>query len=162
MNGPLSRCRNKSHVIRQLVEVSQRPGTTGRRCKQLVTLARAVIAVHRAYLEHGHDAAWLTAQLAPLRAQVRELLEQCAAGRHQPTARFAAGLFGRIPGAVDVLRRHRRPDPADKQRRQKKRAVRHAVLVRTIQGGTQQTGAVAGSSASNQSERPAASNNAPS
>src|ERR1035437_7921713 len=53
------------HVIRQLVEVSQRSGATGRRGTQLVKLARQVIATHRAFLAEGHDADWLSDQLAP-------------------------------------------------------------------------------------------------
>jgi len=81
------------HVIRQLVEVSQRSGASGRRGKQLVALARRVIAAHREFLTDGHDPDWLSAQLEPLRAQIRVLLEQCAAGRHTRTANFAAGLL---------------------------------------------------------------------
>jgi hypothetical protein len=100
------------HVIRQLVEVSQRSGATGRRGKTLVTLARAVIAAHREFLTDGHDADWLTAQLQPLRAQIRVPLEQYAAGRHTRTANFAAGLLDeyrvadgalcRVVGRVDA------------------------------------------------------------
>ncbi len=123
------------HVIRQLVEVSQRAGQTGRRGAQLVALARQVIAVHRAYLTDGHDPAWLAAELAPLRQQIRVLLEQCAAGRHTRTANFAAGLldeyealwtFADVPQAGI--------DPTNNAA---ERAVRHAVLMRKIQGGTQ-------------------------
>jgi transposase InsO family protein len=58
-----------------------------------VALARRVISAHRTYLEHGHAADWLAAQLAPLRAQIQAQLEQCAAGRHTRTANFAAGLL---------------------------------------------------------------------
>lgn len=123
------------HVIRQLIEVSQRPGPAGRRGQQLVTLARDVIAAHRAYLEHGHDAEWLTAQLAPLRKQIRGLLEQCAAGRHARTARFAAGLLEEYEALwtfCDV------PDLGiDPTNNSAERAVRHAVLMRKIQGATQ-------------------------
>jgi hypothetical protein len=100
------------HVIRQLVEVSQRSGATSRRGKTLVTLARAVIAAHREFLTDGHDADWLTAQLQPLRAQIRVPLEQYAAGRHTRTANFAAGLLDeyrvadgalcRVVGRVDA------------------------------------------------------------
>ena len=81
------------HVIRQLVEVSQRSGATGRRGAELVVLARAVITAHRDYLQHGHVPDRLAGELAPLRAQIRELLEQCVAGRHVRTASFAAGLL---------------------------------------------------------------------
>lgn len=124
------------HVIRQLVEVSQRPGASGRRGKQLVKLARAVIAAHREYLADEHDADWLAARLKPLREQIRGLLEQCAAGRHARTARFATGLldeydalwtFCDVASELDI-------DPTNNVA---ERAVRHAVLMRRIQGGTQ-------------------------
>ena len=97
------------HVIRQLVDVSQRSGATGRRGTKLVSLAREVIAVHRTYLEDARDADWLAAELEPLRKQIRVLLEQCAAGRDTKTANFAAGLleeyhalwtFCDVPGSV--------------------------------------------------------------
>ena len=123
------------HVIRQLVEVSQRPGVAGRRGEKLVALARQVICAHRAFLADDHDAHWLAEQLAPLRAQIRALLEQCAAGDHARTANFAAGLleeyealwtFADVPQAEI--------DPTNNAG---ERAVRHAVLMRRIQGGTQ-------------------------
>jgi transposase len=123
------------HVIRQLVEVSQRSGATGRRGTQLVELARKVIAAHRAYLAEGHDGDWISDQLAPLRAQIRVLLEQCAAGRHTKTANFAAGLLDEYEALwtfCDV------PDlQIDPTNNAAERAVRHAVLMRRLQGGTQ-------------------------
>jgi transposase len=123
------------HVIRQLVEISQRSGQTGRRGIQLVKLARQVIAAHREFLADGHDADWLTAQLAPLRAQIRLLLEQCAAGHHTRTANFAAGLLEEYEALwtfCDV------PDlQIDPTNNAAERAVRHAVLMRRLQGGTQ-------------------------
>lgn len=124
-----------AHVIRQLTEISQRQGATGRRGKQLVALAREVIAVHRAFLEHGHDHGWLADRLAPLRKQIRTLLEQCAAGRHTRTANFAAGLLEEYEALwtfADI------PDLAiDPTNNAAERALRHAVLTRKIQGGTQ-------------------------
>lgn len=54
-----------SHVIRQLVEVSERKGATGRRGERLVALAREVIAAHREYLQHDHNPDWLAARLTP-------------------------------------------------------------------------------------------------
>ncbi len=123
------------HVIRQLVEVSQRDGVSGRRGKQLVALARAVIDAHRTYLAEDHAPEWLSTQLRPLRTQIQALLEQCAAGDHTRTANFAAGLleeyealwtFADVPQAEI--------DPTNNAA---ERAVRHAVLMRKIQGGTQ-------------------------
>jgi transposase len=123
------------HVIRQLVEVSQRSGAAGRRGTQLVTLAREVIAVHREFLADSHDADWLSSELAPLRAQIRALLEQCAAGDHTKTANFAAGLLEEYDALwtfCDVPDLH--IDPTNNAA---ERAVRHAVLMRKLQGGTQ-------------------------
>lgn len=123
------------HVIRQLVEVSQRSGAAGRRGRKLVALARQVIGVHRACLQDDRDAQWLADQLAPLRTQIHELLEQCAAGHHARTANFAAGLLGEYDALwtfADVPQAH--IDPTNNAA---ERAVRHAVLMRKIQGGTQ-------------------------
>jgi transposase len=123
------------HVIRQLVEVSQRSGAAGARGTQLVGLARDVIAVHREFLADGHDADWLSSELSPLRAQIRVLLEQCAAGQHTKTANFAAGLLEEYDALwtfCDV------PDlQIDPTNNAAERAVRHAVLMRKLQGGTQ-------------------------
>jgi transposase len=124
-----------AHVIRQLVDVSQRTGAAGRRGIKLVKLARQVIAAHREFLADDHTADWLSAKLAPLREQIRVLLEQCAAGRHTKTANFAAGLLEEYEALwtfCDV------PDLAiDPTNNAAERAVRHAVLMRKIQGGTQ-------------------------
>jgi len=128
-----------AHVIRQLTEISERDGVTGRRGCQLVALARKVIAAHRQYLEHRHQPEWLAEQLAPLREQIRTLLEQCAAGQHQRTANFAASPPGCWtsttpcgPSFVDV------PDAnIDPTNNTAERAMRHPVLQRRLQGGTQ-------------------------
>ena len=124
-----------AHVIRQLVEVSERKGVTGRRGHNLVALARKVIAAHRQYLELGHQPQWLAEQLAPLREQIRTLLEQCAAGRHERTANFAAGLLDEYDALwtfADV------PDAKiDPTNNTAERAMRHPVLQRRLQGGTQ-------------------------
>jgi transposase len=124
-----------SHVIRQLVEISERKGATGRRGEKLVKLARQVIAAHREYLEHDHEPEWLAEQLRPLREQIRALLEQCTAGHHERTAAFASGLldeydalwtFAEVPDA--------RIEPTNNTA---ERAMRHPVLMRKLQGGTQ-------------------------
>jgi transposase len=124
-----------AHVIRQLTELSQRSGATGRRGKQLVALARAVIAAHRSYLQGGHDHEWLAQQLQPLRTQIRALLERCAGGRHQRSANFARGLLEEYQALwtfADI------PDlQIDPTNNAAERALRHAVLMRKIQGGTQ-------------------------
>lgn len=124
-----------SHIIRQLVEVSERSGVTGRRGTRLVGLARQVIAAHRTYLQDGHNPEWLADRLQPLRAQIRTLLEQCAAGRHQRTANVAGGLLAEYEALwtfADV------PDlDIDPTNNAAERAVRHPVLMRKLQGGTQ-------------------------
>src|SRR5215210_9597218 len=63
-----------AHLIRQLTEISERGGAPGRLGGALVEAAREVIAAHRTYLEHGHELAWLQAQLAPLRERIELLL----------------------------------------------------------------------------------------
>jgi hypothetical protein len=94
-----------------------------------------VIAVHRDYLEHEHTREWLAEHLTPLRARIRELLEQCARGRHQRTANFASGLLEEYDALwtfVDV------PQAAiDPTNNTAERAMRHPVLMRRLQGGTQ-------------------------
>jgi len=123
------------HVIRQLVEVSQRTAAPGRRGTKLVKLAREVLAVHREFLTDDQDRDWLSAKLTPLRAQIKGLLEKCAAGRHTKTANFAAGLLAEYDALwtfCDV------PDlQIDPTNNAAERAVRHAVLMRKLQGGTQ-------------------------
>jgi transposase len=124
-----------AHVIRQLVEISQRSGASGRRGARLVALARQVIAAHREFLTAGHDAQWLAAELEPLRSQIRALLVQCAAGRHTRTASFAAGLLDEYEALWTFCEV---PDAAiDPTNNAAERAVRHAVLMRKLQGGTQ-------------------------
>jgi transposase len=123
------------HVIRQLVEVPQRSGATGRRGSKLVTLAREVIATHHAFLADGRNPDWLSQQLQPLREQIRALLEQCAAGHHTRTANFATGLLEEYDALWTFC------DVPDLQlgptNNAAERAVRHAVLQRRLQGGTQ-------------------------
>jgi len=122
-----------SHVLRQMVEISERPGAPGRLGRKLVKAAREVIAAHCAYLDDGHDLAWLAAQLAPLRGHIHSLLEQGERGHHERTANFCAGLlaeyealwtFCEVPGV----------DPTNNAA---ERAVRHAVIMRKTQLGTQ-------------------------
>jgi len=123
------------HVIRQLIEVSQRSGAAGRRGKKLVALARQVLSAHRAYLGEDHGPEWLAAALTPLREQIRELLQACAAGHHARTANFAAGLLEEYEALwtfADVPQAQINPTNNAAER-----AVRHAVLMRKIQGGTQ-------------------------
>lgn len=124
-----------SHVIRQLVEVSERGGVTGVRGQKLVELARKVIAAHRTYLEEDHESEWLAEQLAPLREQIRTLLEQCASGRHERTASFASGLLDEYDALwtfADVPQAGIEPTNNTAER-----AMRHPVLMRRLQGGTQ-------------------------
>lgn len=124
-----------AHVIRQFREISQRDGVCGERGEELVSLAREVIGTHHAYLSDGHDGEWLATGLAPLRTSIQALLERCAAGRDQRTAAFATGLLAEFDALwtfADV--------PAaglDPTNNTAERAIRHAVLMRKLQGGTQ-------------------------
>jgi transposase len=122
-----------AHLIRQLTDLSQRAGAPGRRGRKLLVCSREVFAAHRQYLEHGHDLAWLRDRLAPQREQIRLLLEDGARGRHKQTARFCDGLleeyealwtFCDVPGI----------DPTNNAA---ERALRHGVILRKIQLGTQ-------------------------
>jgi len=122
-----------AHVIRQLTEISERSGAPGKLGGKLVKAAREVIARHRAYLEGAHDLAWLAAELRPLRERIEALLGQGERSRHQKTANFCAGLlaeyqalwtFCEVPGI----------DPTNNAA---ERALRHAVIMRKTQLGTQ-------------------------
>lgn len=122
-----------AHVIRQLTDLSERSAAPGKLGHKLLKAARAVIGRHRAYLEGGHGLAWLQAELGALREQIQALLEQGVRGRHPKTARFCSGLldeyaalwtFCEVPGI----------DPTNNAA---ERALRHAVIMRKTQLGTQ-------------------------
>lgn len=122
-----------AHVIRQLTELSERAGTPGRRGRKLLACAREVFAAHREHLEHDHDLAWLHEQLAPQREQIRLLLEEGARGRHQKTARFCDGLLDEY----DALWTFCDVPGIDPTNNAAERALRHGVILRKIQLGTQ-------------------------
>jgi transposase len=122
-----------AHVIRQLTELSQRAGAPGRLGRKLVKAAREVIAAHRAYLEHAHELAWLQAELGPLREQIRTLLHKAAGSRHPKTANFAAGLLDEY----DALWTFCDVPGIDPTNNAAERALRHAVIMRKTQLGTQ-------------------------
>lgn len=122
-----------SHVARQFVELSERGGQTGRRGTELLEASREVFAAHRAYLEGGHDLAWLAAELRPLRGRLHALLEQGVRAHNRRERRFCAGLlaeeqalwtFCEAPGV----------EPTNNAA---ERALRHAVIMRKVQLGTQ-------------------------
>ncbi|WP_249019602.1 IS66 family transposase [Conexibacter sp. S30A1] len=123
------------HVIRQLVEVSERHRAAGRLGKKLVKAAREVINIHRRYLEDDHDLDWLREQLQPLRERIQALLEQGARGRHQRTANFCSGLLDEYEALWTFCDVENIQIPLTNNAAE--RAVRHAVLLRRIQGGTQ-------------------------
>jgi len=117
------------HVIRQLTEVSERAGASGK----LGRAARAVVARHRAYLEEGHDLAWLAAELAPLRERIEALLGTGSRSRHQRTANFCAGLLSEY----EALWTFCEAPGIDPTNNAAERALRHAVIMRKTQHGTQ-------------------------
>ncbi len=99
----------------------------------LLEISRQVFAAHRAYLEGGHDLDWLATELRPLRDRLHSLLEQGTRGHNRRERRFCAGLlaeeqalwtFCEVPGI----------DPTNNAA---ERAVRHAVIMRKVQLGTQ-------------------------
>ena len=121
------------HVIRQFVSVSERDGAPGRLGEQLLKNAREVIGAHREYLQDDHDLAWLHAQLEPYRERIKTLLETGVRGRHLKTRRFCAGLLDEY----DALWTFCEVPGIDPTNNAAERAVRHGVLLRKIQLGTQ-------------------------
>ncbi len=116
-----------------MVGLSERDGAPGRLGQKLLLDARQVIRCHREYLEDGHELSWLQSQLRPLRDSIKTLLEQGVRGHHQKTRNFCAGLleeydalwtFCEVPGI----------SPTNNAA---ERALRHAVILRKIQLGTQ-------------------------
>ncbi len=103
--------------------------------KKLLTAAREVIKVHRRYLQDDHDLDWLREQLAPLRKQILVLLEQGARGQHEKTANFCSGLLGEYDALWTFCDVQDIEIPITNNAAE--RALRHAVLLRRIQGGTQ-------------------------
>ncbi len=124
-----------AHAIRQLVALSERQGAPGKLGKGLLKAARAVIKTHRQYLEEDRDLAWLDEQLSPLRAQIKKLLEQGARGRDQKTANFCGGLLEEYDALWTFCDVHDLQIPITNNAAE--RALRHAVILRRIQGGTQ-------------------------
>lgn len=121
------------HVKRQLVEISQRPGAPGRLGAALAGAASEVFAAHRAYLQGGHELAWLHSQLQPLRERIEGLLRKGARSRHAKTANFCAGLLEEYE-ALWTFCEVERVEPTNNAA---ERAVRHAVIMRKTQLGTQ-------------------------
>jgi transposase len=130
-----------AHLIRQLTELSERPGASGGLGTRLLDLAGQVFAIHRANADAltGADRpdapalVTLRRQLAPLRERFRALLDEGASGAHAKTQRFCTGLleeyealwtFCDVPGI----------DPTNNDG---ERAMRHPVCLRKISGGTQ-------------------------
>lgn len=123
----------RSHLARQFTELSERDGATGRRGAALLKASHEVFAAHRAYLEGEYDLAWLAAELDPLRGRLHALLEQGTRAHNRRERRFCAGLlseeqalwtFAEAPGI----------DPTNNAA---ERALRHAVIMRKVQLGTQ-------------------------
>ncbi|MHB1887324.1 MAG: IS66 family transposase [Acidimicrobiales bacterium] len=124
-----------AHLIRALIELSERSGAPGRLGKKLVELSREAIKTHHRYLQDGHDLDWLRDQLAPLRARMRELLQQGARGRHEKTANFCQGLLDEYDALWTFCDVKDIEIPMDNNAAE--RALRHAVIMRRVQLGTQ-------------------------
>ncbi len=94
-----------------------------------------MIRTHRVYLQDDRDLDWLRERLQPLREQVQSLLEKGARGHDQKTANYCAGLLEEYDALwtfCDVENLH---IPMDNNAAE--RALRHAVILRRVQGGTQ-------------------------
>ena len=121
------------HAIRQFVSVSERDGAPGRLGEKLLKDAREVIAAHREYLQDGHDLGWLHARLEPHREHIKTLLETGVRGQHLKTRRFCAGLLDEY----DALWTFCEVPGISPTNNVAERALRHGVLLRKIQLGTQ-------------------------
>ncbi len=122
-----------AHAIRQLIEISERQGAPGKLGSKLVKAAREVFHLHRLYLEGGHTLAWLQEQLSPAQDRIRVLLQQGTRGRHEKTANFCQGLLDEWQALWTFCEV---PDiPLTNNAAE--RALRHGVIMRKIQGGTQ-------------------------
>jgi transposase len=124
-----------AHAIRQLVALSERDRTPGKLGRKLLAAARVVIGTHRQYLAEDHDLDWLRAQLAPLREQIQTLLQKGARGREQKTANFCAGLLAEYDALWTFCDVNDLQIPVTNNAAE--RALRHAVILRRVQGGTQ-------------------------
>lgn len=123
------------HLIRALIELSERPGTPGKLGKKLVKLSREAIKTHHRYLQDGHDLQWLREHLTPLRKHMQELLGQGARGRHERTANFCQGLLDEYDALWTFCDVKDITIPMDNNAAE--RALRHAVIMRRVQLGTQ-------------------------
>ncbi len=122
-----------SHVIRQLVSLSERQGAPGKLGRRLLKAAREIFTYHRQYLEGSKDLAWLQAKLSPTQERIHQLLSQGTHCRHKKTARFCIGLLGDWDSLwlfCEVAGVPLTNNPAE-------RALRHAVIMRKVQLGTQ-------------------------
>lgn len=124
-----------AHVIRQLTELSQRQRTPGKLGRKLLKAAREVIAIHRRYLEDGHDLDWLRTELRALRARIQGLLEQGARGRDEQTANCCAGLLEEYDALWTFCDVENIEIPLTNNAAE--RALRPAVIMRRVQHGTQ-------------------------
>ena len=122
-----------AHALRQLIELSERQGAPGKLGAKLVTAAREVFHIHRLYLEGEHTLAWLQGKLSPVQEHIRTLLEQGTRSRHEKTANFCQGLLEEWQALWTFCEV---PDiPLTNNAAE--RALRHGVIMRKIQGGTQ-------------------------
>ena len=124
-----------AHAIRQLVALSERDGAPGKLGKKLRAVARVVIDTHRRYLAEEHDLDWLRQELGPLRAQIQTLLQKGARGRDQKTANFCSGLLAEYDALWTFCDVQDIQIPVSNNAAE--RALRHAVILRRVQGGTQ-------------------------
>jgi len=121
------------HLIRQLVSLSERDGAPGRLGHKLLDDARDVIRAHREYLEQAHSLTWLERELQPLRENIKTLLEHGVRGRHSKTRNFCAGLLEEY----EALWTFCEVPAISPTNNAAERALRHAVILRKIQLGTQ-------------------------
>lgn len=124
-----------AHWVRSLISLSERPGAPGKLGAKLLAAAREVIRTHRVYRETDHDLDWLREQLTPHRATITALLTSGSRSRDPKTSRYCAGLLAEQDALWTFCDVQDLDIPMDNNAAE--RALRHAVILRRVQGGTQ-------------------------
>lgn len=122
-----------AHIIRQFVSLSERGGAPGRLGAKLAKAADEVFALNRIYLEKNKSPDWLRKKLKPHRERIYQLLEQGSRSRNKKTQRFCIDLLG----DWDSLWLFSQMSEVPITNNQAERGLRHAVIMRKVQLGTQ-------------------------
>lgn len=122
-----------AHIMRQFVSLSERGGIPGRLGKKLAAAADEVFAINRSYLEGQKGLKWLRKELVTVKERTYQLLDQGSRCRHKRTRRFCIDLLG----DWDSLWLFSDKDDVPVTNNQAERGLRHGVIMRKVQLGTQ-------------------------